>query len=87
MAKNQNLSSYQQGIVKRYYQNKENLSTQKVGEIVSDLYLAEDEKKKARLWKSAETALLNAGANSVQVQKICAEKNLPALAKLVEEIF
>src|SRR6185503_20548995 len=61
MAKGQHLSHYQQGIVKRYYENKDTLATQKLGEIVGELYLAMgDAKKSEKLWKSAKTALLNA---------------------------
>ncbi len=87
MAKGQNFTPYQKGIVKRYYENKEDLSSQKLGEIVSDLYLETNAAKIKRLWASAESALLSLGANKARVDKIVAEKNLPALAKLVEELF
>ena len=65
MAKNQYLSPHQKGIVKRYYEHKGSIASQKLGEVVSELYLCESEKKANRLWKSARTALLNAGANTV----------------------
>ena len=87
MAKGQYLSPYQKGIVKRYYQHKDAALTQKLGEVVSELYLESDPKKKERLWKSAHTALLNAGAAPSRVEKLVAEKNLAALAKLVGELF
>jgi len=88
MAKGQHLSSYQQGIVRRYYENKDSLATQKLGEVVGELYLATgDVKKCEKLWKSAKAALLNAKANSARVEKICTERNLDALAKLVNELF
>ena len=67
MAKGQNLSSYQKGVIKRYYQNKDTLASQKLGELVSELYLADSPKKLDRLWKSVETALVNAGAVLFQV--------------------
>lgn len=88
MAKGQHFTPYQQGIVKRYYENKDTLATQKLGEVVSELYLAAgNEKKSEKLWKTAQTALLNAKASPSRVEKICAEKNLEALAKLVNELF
>ena len=80
-------SDYQKGIIKRYYENKDDISTQKLGEIVSDLYLETSPAKVKRLWASAETALLAKGANKTRIEKIVAEKNLGALAKLVEEMF
>ena len=87
MAKGQPLSHYQQGIVRRYYEQKDTLATQKLGELVSDLYLESDTKKAARLWERAKTALLNAGANKARVEKLTAEKNLKALAEVVSELF
>jgi hypothetical protein len=87
MAKGQFHSSYQKGIIKRYYENKEDISAQKLGEIVSDLYLEENDAKAKRKWESAKTALLSLGANAARVEKIVAERNLQALAKLVEELF
>ncbi len=87
MAKGQHFTPYQQGIVKRYYQNKETLANQKLGEIVSELYLETNPKKAERLWQSTKTALLNAGATPSRVNKIVEEKNLKALADLVTEIF
>ena len=87
MAKGQFHTAYQKGIIKRYYENKDDINSQKVGEIVSELYLETNAAKQGRLWKSAETALLNLGANKARVEKIVAERNLQALAKLVEELF
>jgi hypothetical protein len=87
MAKGQFLSGHQQGIVKRYYENKSDISTQKLGEIVSDLYLESNPAKVKRLWASAETALINLGANRAQVEQVVKERNLGALAKLAEKLF
>jgi len=87
VAKGQFHTAYQKGIIKRYYENKDDISSQKLGEIVSDLYLETDGAKAKRKWESAKTALLALGANAARVEKIVAEKNLQALAKLVEELF
>ena len=62
MAKGQYLSPHQKGIVKRYYENKEDLMTQKLGELVSEIYLNTSEKKAWALWERARVALYNAGA-------------------------
>ena len=82
-----NYSAHQQGIIKRYYENKDDISTQKLGEIVSDLYLETNVQKCNRLWLSAKAALLNLGANAAQVEKIVAERNVQALAKIAAELF
>jgi len=87
MAKGDYLSNNQQKIVKRYYEHKDTLMAAKLGEIVSELYLATDDpKKQDRLWKSATTALKNSKANRVAVDKVLAERNLQGLARLVNEL-
>lgn len=87
MAKGQFHTAYQKGIIKRYYENKSDLSTQKLGEIVSELYLETNAAKIKRLWESAQAAALALGANKARVDKIAAERNVQALAKLLEELF
>ena len=42
-------SNYQKKIIKRFYDNREGIDSQRLSEIASDLYLAEG-KKKDRLW-------------------------------------
>ena len=73
--------------MRRYYEHRDALMHQKLAEIVSDLYLCEDEKKAERLWKSARTALLNAGAPKPRVETIIASRNLERLAALLAELF
>jgi len=87
VAKGQFHTPYQKGIIKRYYENKSDLCSQKLGEIVSDLYLETKPARITQLWESAETAALTLGANKARLAKIVAERNLPALAKLAEELF
>ena len=87
MAKGRHYSAHQKGIIKRYYENKDALMTQKLGEIVSELYLCDSDKKADRLWKSARTTLLNAGVVEKRVEIVVANRDLEKLAKLVTEIF
>lgn len=87
MAKGQFHTAYQKGIIKRYYENKDDINSQKLGEIVSNLYLEESEAKQKRLWSSAETALINMKVNPALVKKIVDDRDLGALAKLAEKLF
>ncbi len=87
MAKGDYFSPHQKGIIKRYYEHKDSLMTQKLGEIVSDLYLCTDEKNKEALWQRAHKALINAGANRVRVEKLMKDRHLGRLAELVKELF
>jgi len=89
MAKHQFLTGYQKGIVKRYYEHKDTVNSQKLSELVSELYLAEadgNKKKCDKLWKTAEAALLSAKIAENRVESVIKERNLKALADLVSEI-
>ncbi|HOX05577.1 MAG TPA: hypothetical protein PK280_04170 [Planctomycetota bacterium] len=87
MAKGQHFSSYQKGIVKRFYEHRETLSTQKLGELVSELYLERDRRKLDRLWAKVETALEGAGVDKARIARVVSRQNLQELAALVGELF
>ncbi len=87
MAKHQWLTPHQKGIVRRYYDNKDDMALQTLTETVSELYLCTDQKKAERLWKKARTALVNAGVHETKADNAVAARDLKALAKLVEKIF
>lgn len=87
MAKGDPLTPHQKGIVRRYYRHQGDLTHQKLSEIVSELYVSEDEKEAARLWQSVQTALLKTDAGKARIERIVAERNLEGLAALVNELF
>lgn len=84
MAKQEH-SRYQQGIVKRYYDNHETIQSNKLGEIVSELWLAEDAKAQTKLWGKAQVALMRMGVDATRVGQVVAKRDMEALAKLVAQ--
>ena len=50
-------SSYQQGVIKRYYENLPRASLDKLGELVTELYLAKTEKRREQLWQRVAKAM------------------------------
>ena len=84
MAK-QDLSRYQQGVVKRYYDNHDTIQSNKLGEIVSELWLAEDKKTQTKLWGKAQVALMRMGVDATKVGQVVAKRDMEALAKLVTQ--
>jgi hypothetical protein len=81
------LTPHQKKIVNGYYDNKDDIMNQKLAEIVSDLSVCDDEKKARRLWKSAGTALENAGAPKARRKRVVENRDLEDLAALVSELF
>ncbi len=53
----QNHSSYQQGVIKRYYENLPGQTLTKLGELVTELYLTKSPKKLDQLWGRVEKAM------------------------------
>ncbi len=77
---------YQKGIIKRYYEHGETLALQHLAEIVSDLYLAETDAEKKRLWKKAAVALAKLKASKARSERILASEDLPGLAQLLTDL-
>lgn len=87
MSKGQHLTNYQQGIVKRYYNNQDTLVLGKLAELVSDLYVsADDPKKSGSLWKSVATALKKTSVDPLKAARIVNERKVEELAALVQTL-
>jgi hypothetical protein len=89
MAKGQPLSNHQRGIVNRYYQNRDTIALNTVGEIVSELYLVESAKKRDQLWSRASKALDNLvkeeRLDRKRVDRVVDAKDVEGLAELVRK--
>jgi hypothetical protein len=76
---------HQQGIIKRYYANQDAIQLQKLGELVTDLYLAEG-KKREKVWKSIVAAMQKLGVPQSRIDHIVAQNKPELLANLVQEL-
>jgi hypothetical protein len=81
------LTPYQRGIVRNYYERKDGIMNQKLAETISALSVCEDEKEYRRLWKSAETVLGHLDVPEAKARKIVAERDLEGLAELAGQLF
>ena len=78
---------YQRTLIKNYYENRDALVRQRLGEVVSDLWLCANDAKAKRLWESARKALLAAGVKPLTVKTLCDKRDIKWLAEVVKEIF
>lgn len=85
MAK-QELSATQRKIVDRYYSNLDTISLTKLQESISELYLAESEKKKEKLWKTVEIALAKFPEVEARAAVVLRAKDIKGLADLVGKL-
>ncbi|GJM20206.1 MAG: hypothetical protein DHS20C15_01210 [Planctomycetota bacterium] len=81
-----NYTPYQQGIIKRFYENRDTIAIQKLAEVVSDLYVATTEKKIDAGWKRVYSNLITAGVHKHHAQSIVDDRDLGALARMVSEL-
>ena len=76
---------YQQRAIKNYYDNLESNSLRRLGELATDLYLAEG-KKRANHWKQAVAAMEKLGVPAARIQTIVEQDDPVLLVKLAEEL-
>jgi hypothetical protein len=76
---------YQQKIIKRYYDNQDTISRQRLAELVSELYLAQG-KKRQRAWEGAVAAMQKLGVPQARIDQIVAANNPALVAEVVKEL-
>lgn len=78
-------TGHQQKIIKRYYQNIDAISLQRLAELVGELYLAEG-KKKEKAWQSVLKAMEHLEVPKSRIQHLMKQKDPLLVAELVKEL-
>jgi soluble P-type ATPase len=79
-------TKHQQKIIKRYYENIDQISLQRLSELVADLYLASG-KKRDKLWESAAACMKKLGLPQQRIDLVLDKKDPEMLARLVKELM
>jgi heme oxygenase len=79
-------SKHQDKIIRNYYENRDAIALQRLGELVSELYLAEG-KARSRQWKHVVTALEKLKIPPAQIEHLVKQDNPALVARLVEELL
>ena len=87
MPEKRDFTPYQQRVIRRYYQNQDQIREQSLADLVSDLYLAGTEKKKDSLWKRARTLMEGLGVPAATIERVCAARDARALAEVAAQPF
>jgi hypothetical protein len=72
---------YQQGIIKRYYDRRDDIMLARLSDLVSELYLAEDTGKLDRLWGRVAQALKTLGIPQTLATHILGTREPDLLAR------
>ena len=78
-------SSYQQGVIKRYYDNLPGQTLTKLGELVTELYLAKTDKKRNQLWERVEKAMAKIQIPKKIAEHILSQRKPEVLAANLED--
>ncbi|RIK86980.1 MAG: hypothetical protein DCC67_02220 [Planctomycetota bacterium] len=78
-------TKFQQRAIKNFYENREAISIQRLGELVTDLYLAEG-KSRASKWKQIAAALERLGVPKAQIDHLLKKDDPSLVAKKVTEL-
>ncbi|MBN2218068.1 MAG: hypothetical protein JW719_11905 [Pirellulales bacterium] len=79
-------SKYQDRAIKNYYDNRDAIMVQRLGELLSDLYMAEG-KARTRIWQRAAAALEKLKVPRDQIDHLVTSDNPSLLAKLYEQML
>ncbi len=83
MAKDFN--SYQQKVIKRFYDNRELLDKQRLGELATELYLSSG-KKLEKLWASAEETMRRMKVPESRIAHVMAKREPALVAEVVKDV-
>ena len=78
---------YQQKVIRRFYENKDLRLIQKLGELVSNLYIETNEKKRDSGWKRIKEILIDLKVHPHEVEFLTKDKNLTVISKKLAEMF
>jgi hypothetical protein len=76
---------YQQKIIKRYYDNQGTIQSQRLAELVTDLYLSEG-KKRQKVWASIAAAMQKLGVPQSRIDHLVKQDNPALIAEVVKEL-
>jgi hypothetical protein len=77
----QEYSDYQKDVINNYYRNLDAIALGKLSELVSELYIADSDARRALLWQRAHKAMLKLKIPPVIINHIMTKKDVQILAK------
>lgn len=84
MTKNEH-SEYQKAVISGYYENLDTIMLGKLGELITELYLAETQTRQNRLWQRAHKAMLKLKIPPAIIDHIMHKKDVEILAKNLQD--
>ena len=80
-------TQYQKKAIRSFYDNKDLRLVQKLGELVSNLYVETSEKKKETGWKKIKKILTDLKVHPGEIEYLTKDKDLSMISKKLDEVF
>ena len=81
-------SKHQQSLIRNFYKNRDAIDTQRLQELVTEIYLAGEGKKADKLWKRAADILGRVpGLDQAHIAALIESRDIETLAKIASERF
>jgi hypothetical protein len=78
-------SQYQKSVISGYYNNLDTIMLGKLGELVTELYLADSQAKKDRLWLRVHKAMVKLKVPPAIIDHIMEKQDVEVLAKNLQD--
>jgi len=78
-------SDHQRKVIDRYYDQRDAIMLNKLQELVTELYLAETDKKRERLWARVRAAMVNLKVKTGLIDHIASSRDPAILARNVQD--
>lgn len=78
-------SNYQNRVIADYYDNLDTIMLRKLGELVTELYLADTAARQNRLWQRAQKAMIRLKVPSAIIDHIMKKRSVEILAKNLQD--
>ena len=79
-------SQHQERIIRNYYKNQDTIMLQRVGDLVTDLYLSEGAAR-TRIWKRISSALEKLEVPQSRIRDLVANDDPELVAKVLRELL
>jgi len=78
-------SQYQKSVISGYYNNLETIMLGKLGELVTELFLADTQAKKDQLWHRVHKAMIKLKVPPAIIDHIMEKRDVEILAKNIQD--
>lgn len=77
---------HQRKIISRYYENREQIDSQRLSELVTNLYLTESAKKLEKHWTTAEEIMKRLEVPKSRIEHVMKQRDPTILAEVVNDL-